>query len=66
MLIRGYERAKFEEDVHHRQKDLRKYEKLFEQYAYPINATYFERDDKSNVIDYVNEEATTDMTVGKM
>ena len=64
-LIRGYERAKFEEEVHYRQKDLRKYERMFENYAYPINATFFEEADKANVISFVNDDSS-DIAVSKV
>lgn len=37
ILVAGYERAKTEEMVLHKQKDYRKYDKLFETYAFPIN-----------------------------
>ena len=49
-LVRGYERAKFEEQVHLRQKDFRKYERLFEAYAYPINIVKFGREDSEHFI----------------
>ena len=49
-LVRGYERAKFEEQVHFRQKDFRKYERLFEAYAYPINIVKFGREDSEHFI----------------
>ena len=36
-MVMGYERAKTEELVLHKQKNYRKYEKLFEKYAFPID-----------------------------
>ena len=54
-LIRGYERAKTEEKVHYKQKDYRKYEKLFENYAYPINHLLFDEKDKENVLRAISE-----------
>ena len=49
-LVRGYERAKTEESVHLKQKDHRKYEKMFEIYAYPINFLKLKQSDKENII----------------
>lgn len=53
--MRGYERAKTEESVHYKQKDYRKYERIFETYAYPIGALRLNADDRSNVATFVEE-----------
>ena len=42
MLIDGYERAKYEEKLHFKQKDHRRYERMFQSYAYPINLFAFD------------------------
>lgn len=55
ILLEGYERARFEEKVHHREKHLRKYEKMFERYAYPINATRFSPDDTKEIFEAIND-----------
>lgn len=55
MLVRGYERAKFEEQVHYRQRDLRRYERLFERYAYPMNNYKFVQKDTEDVLEIVNK-----------
>ena len=60
----GYERAKTEEQVHFKQKDYRKYEKLFENYAYPINDLTFDNADKKNVIESINE--SNEMSMSKV
>jgi len=44
---------------------MRKYERMFERYAYPINATSFSHEDKVNVIAAVRAESN-DIAVGKM
>ena len=54
--MRGYERAKTEETVHYKQKNYRKYERMFESYAYPINLTKFTEQDMSSVKAIVEEE----------
>lgn len=36
MLLAGWQRAKDENELIHKQKDYRKYQKLFHQYAYPL------------------------------
>ena len=38
LLIAGYDRAKKEIQIHNKQKDYGKYKKIFQNYAYPINA----------------------------
>ncbi len=50
ILVMGYERAKTEEQVHYKQKDYRKYERLFERYAYPINSLKVDEKDRSNIM----------------
>jgi hypothetical protein len=50
VMVMGYERAKTEEKVHYKQKDYRKYEKLFDLYAYPINTLKLEEADTADVI----------------
>ena len=44
-LVMGYERAKSEETLHYKQKDYRKYERMFDLYAYPINLVKFDEED---------------------
>ena len=53
--MRGYERAKREEQAHYREKDLRRYERLFENYAYPMNTFKFGRDDVAHVEEFANQ-----------
>ena len=49
ILVMGYERARTEEEVHYKQKDYRKYDRMFQTYAYPINEIKFD----SEAIDQV-------------
>jgi len=55
VLVRGYERAKTEESVHYKQKDYRKYERMFENYAYPLDAVRFTADDRANITAFIEE-----------
>ncbi len=55
ILIAGYERAKYEEKLHFKQKDHRKYERLFLNYAYPINMLRFDEQDRENLVGAVRE-----------
>lgn len=41
LLFAGWERAKNENEILHKQKDYRKWQKLFHQYAYPLNKFKF-------------------------
>ena len=50
ILIMGYERAKYEEKLHYKQKDHRKYERLFDNYAYPISSYRLDEQDSQNVV----------------
>ena len=50
ILVKGYERAKTEEKVHYKQKDYRKYERLFETYAFPLNSLKFTEEDIEDVM----------------
>ena len=53
----GYERAKTEEEVHYKQKEYRKYEKMFKQYAYPINEVAFDADAIDIVQSTIDQES---------
>ena len=55
----GYERAKTEEMVLHKQKDYRKYEKMFEAYAFPINRFRVREADLSDIKEMMAEERET-------
>ena len=59
-LVKGYERAKLEEQIHYRQKDHRKYERLFEAYAYPINIVKFGKKDTEHFIANARENLHDD------
>ena len=56
VLVRGYERAKTEEIVLHKQKDYRKYEKAFESYAFPINQFRISESNLNDIKSMVEEE----------
>lgn len=43
-LLRGYDRAQFEEQVHLKQKQSNRYKKLFQQFAFPVNTHVIARD----------------------
>ena len=38
LLLQGYDRALTENQIHNKQKDYRRYKRLFQSYAYPIHA----------------------------
>lgn len=61
-LVMGYERAKSEEQLHYKQRDYRKYERMFELYAYPINLAKFDEEDTQSVIAAANESAEIAMS----
>ena len=56
MLVMGYERAVTEERVHGKQKNYRKYERMYEQYAYPINLLKFEEKDRAPFLAHADEQ----------
>ena len=41
-LVEGYRRAILEDKIHEKQKDYKRYHRLFTKYAYPINDIKFE------------------------
>jgi len=45
-LLEAWDRAKIEGDVHEKQKDRKRYQKMYHQYAYPINGLKFKEDEK--------------------
>lgn len=65
-LVMGYERAKTEELVHYKQKDFRKYERLFNAYAYPINSMKFEEQDRVNIIAVAGASESDEVAMSKI
>ena len=46
-LVGGWQRAKNEHEIHLKQKDYRKFQRLFHQYAYPLNSHRFKEGDSA-------------------
>ena len=62
ILVAGYERAKTEEIVIHKQKDYRKYEKLFEAYAFPVNRFKVQESTLIDAKQMVEEERNSELS----
>ena len=58
----GYERAKTEEMVLHKQKNYRKYERMFEKYAFPIDQYKMNQVEIDDIKTAIEEERQTSIS----